>query len=65
MINANRRFYYEFTFTSWVGSGKKDVSLEWIRDSIEPYFDPERGYDRIVAACEDVSSSFFLLTGAM
>lgn len=27
---------------------------EWVRDGVEPYTDSTRGYDRIVAACEDV-----------
>lgn len=33
-------------------------NLEWVRDCIEPYLDPEQGLDRIAAACEDVSWSF-------
>ncbi|KAI5120486.1 hypothetical protein M0805_006506 [Coniferiporia weirii] len=53
MIAANPQFYFEFIFAGWAGSGMKDPTLEWVRDSIAPYLDPERGRDRISAACED------------
>ncbi|KAL5532825.1 hypothetical protein ACEPAF_4599 [Sanghuangporus sanghuang] len=54
MISADRqRFYYEYMITSWAGPGMKDPSLEWIQDSVNPYLDSKRGYDRTAAACED------------
>lgn len=56
MIAANPHYYYEFTFSSW---RKDQADMEWVRDGVNAYLDPEKGYARIAAACEDVSEDRF------
>lgn len=60
MINSNPKFYFESIMRRAMGSAALSNfdNLEWVRDYIEPYLDPEQGLDRIAAACEDVSWSF-------
>jgi len=53
MIASNPEFYYYYTINGWTGSKMKDGSHDWVKDSIAPYLDAEKGKERIAAACED------------
>lgn len=57
MINSNPKFYFESIMRRAMGTTALNNfdNLEWVRDCIEPYLEPEKGLDRIAAACEDVS----------
>ncbi|KAH8117046.1 alpha/beta-hydrolase [Phellopilus nigrolimitatus] len=56
MIAANPEFYFKHTLAGWAGAGsgaRGEHEPEWVRDAVAPYLDPQRGWDRIVASCED------------
>lgn len=76
LIAGNPKFYFEFLFRAWAPDALSSIATEedeelkttaskalpeWVRDGVQPYLDPELGYARIVAACEDVRRLSFIL----
>jgi len=55
MIASNPTFYFRSSYDAMLSAQTKasGETAHWVADGIQPYLDPVRGKDRIVASCED------------
>jgi len=55
MIASNPSFYFRFGVDAMISAKTKALAetSHWVVDSIQPFLDPVRGKDRIIAGCED------------